>query len=113
MFGGSPSNRPSDETLQHLVLEEELEMQLALLKDHDASDVSLFPDEMKEKLPHLKEENGHREGIEFPKLDLKGPSPGQILAVEESILEENTLETAMFCLVMAAIILIPQFAANI
>jgi hypothetical protein len=110
MFGGSSNNKPTGESLENLVLEEELELQLALLKDHDATpDITLFPEGMNE-LPHLNDEPSHHEGIETPKLAIAGPSPLQILAIEESVLEENTLETAMFCLVMAAIILLPQFA---
>lgn len=92
--------QPSKETSNHLALEQELELQLALLKQHNTADTSLFPEPM-EALPHLKHNDTH--SSIFHK-----PTPVEILAIEESVFEENTLETVMFCLVMAALMVLPQ-----
>lgn len=94
-----------------MLLEEELDLQLSLLKRHDKVDVALFPDDPKEieALPHLKDAEMTESKSEEKKHSLfSKPKPDQILAIEESILEENTLETAMFCMVMAAFIFLPQ-----
>ena len=109
-MGGPTGVRNSKDGIEHLLLEEELELQLGLLKRHSETDVSLFPEEMAPSLPHLKDNvpdeshpEHHDELVHFHK-----PTPSEILAVEETLLEENTLETIMFCLVMAAFIFAPQ-----
>jgi hypothetical protein len=83
-------------------LEEELDLQLAMLKQKqsDQVDSSLFPNKM-EGLPHLKDNEAHSP-------ILVKPSADQILAIEQSFFEENTLETTLFCLIMAALMIMPQ-----
>jgi hypothetical protein len=106
MNGGSGMTKPSEDALQHLILEEELDLQLQMMKDH-TPDTSFFPEDSDEMaaLPHLKDPQPVKHHF--------GPSPVQILAIEESVLEENALETAMFCLVMTAFILMPQLLHNL
>lgn len=113
--GGSGMTQPKEDAMEHVLLEEELEVQLGLLKDH-TPDPSLFPDDKEELevLPHLKdsaadtkmkkkdEEHHEGEGM-FHK-----PTPSEILEFEETVLEENLVEPFLICLAIAAFALVPQ-----
>lgn len=91
--GGSGMTQPKEDALEHLMLEEELELQLGLLKEH-APDATLFPDDEAElkAMPHLKDDAAatqkehHDEGL-FHK-----PTPYEIYELEETVLEENLME---------------------
>jgi len=108
VFSNSLVDQPSGETLGHFLLEEELDLQLAMLKDHDNSEKSLFLVEMEamQETTAKKDEMGNISNV----LHLTAPTPTQILAIEESVMDENTLETAMICLVMAGIMVLPFIA---
>jgi hypothetical protein len=99
--------QPAEDGMEHLLLEEELDLQLSLLKEH-TPDVSLFPDDEEEikALPHLKDTvasaDKHAEGI-FHK-----PTPSEIIAFEGTVMEENVLEPLMICLVIVGLAVMPQ-----
>jgi hypothetical protein len=105
MFGGSAMTEPAEDGLEHRLLEEELELQLALLKEHTPN-ASLFPDDEEENkvLPHLKDTVAKQEDVGM----FHKPTPSEILAIEETVLEENILEPLMICLVIVGLGLVPQ-----
>jgi hypothetical protein len=99
MYGGSGGAKADDGSLEDLVLEEELDMQLKMLKQATPNP-SLFPeveDKMAE-LPHLKD-NTRSSAVEKV---LHGAEHD--LALAESVLEESTLETLAMCSVVMALI---------
>lgn len=105
---GEPSSetgRVLEESLEHRLLEEELDLQLAMLKDHEEMTFStLFPEveAPMEELPHLKDNTKYAHDKEaIHKAELA-------LALEETVLEESVLEAAALCAVVALMILVPQ-----
>jgi hypothetical protein len=81
--------------------EEELDLQLSLLKKHDSShDMNLFPEveDAMVELPHLKDGTLAQKGVEQEKL----------FFLEEAFLEENVVETIAFCTVLALLMLAPN-----
>lgn len=100
--------KPNEDGLEHLLLEEELELQLEMLKDQ-TPDTTLFPEDADEMaaLPHLKDKNPdieeHNEGF-FHK-----PTPSELLYLEEEVVEENLLEPVLMCMVIAGLMFLPQF----
>lgn len=109
MLGGSAMTEPAEDGLEHRLLEEELDLQLAILKEH-TPDASFFPnDEENKVLPHLKD---NAEKTKPPQEDDVGffhkPTPSELLAIEESVLEENVLEPLIICLVIVGLAFIPQ-----
>jgi hypothetical protein len=104
--GNSVIDKPLGGDLENLMLEEELEIQLELLKEHDRT--YIFPTTLDvTKFANTEE---HNSGDGTPKTLFTVPSPSEILAFEESIMDENTLETAMICMVMATVMLLPVLA---
>jgi hypothetical protein len=104
MFGGGNAAEawPAAEGLEHLVLEEELELQLALLKEKTPKP-ELFPEveEKMEELPHLKDNTQQSQLENFVHAaELE-------LAYEETVLGEPVLETLAICGVVAALALAP------
>jgi hypothetical protein len=105
--GGSAMTKPSEDGLEHILLEEELELQLEMLKDQ-TPDTTLFPEDSDEMaaLPHLKDKNSdieeHHEGF-FHK-----PTPSELLYLEEEVVEENLLEPVLMCMVIAGLMFLPQ-----
>lgn len=101
-------SEPAEDGMEHLLLEEELELQLSLLKEH-TPDVSLFPNDEEEikALPHLKDtvSDQHDEGL-FHK-----PTPAEIIEFEGTVMEESVLEPLLICLVIAGLAMIPQLMA--
>jgi len=111
--------QPKEDALEHVLLEEELELQLGLLKDQNSGSTDLFPDDEAElqALPHLKDPTSsssssdnkvaakqqHHEEGPFHK-----PTPSEILEFEETVLEENLLEPFLICMAIACIALVPQ-----
>lgn len=104
--GGTP--------VEDRLLEDELELQLQVLKEHQSTDVSLFPvDPVEdEALPHLHDTNdvgaesdsaNHEQGF------FHTPTPEEIFVLEETVLEENLLEPIAMCLVIVGLALLPQF----
>jgi hypothetical protein len=110
------------------VLEEELDLQLALLKEHNSiADVSLFPidtveDKILSRLHDARDLTNN--DIDDPNVGLESttsqsatheagffhqPTPVEIFAMEETILEKNLLEPIAICLVIAGLALVPQF----
>jgi hypothetical protein len=116
-MGGSGMTEPSEDALEHRMLEEELQLQLDLLKDH-TPDPSLFPDDKEEleALPHLKDQaHVHMkntgevvEDADDPIYHLTHPTPEEVLVLEETVLEESNLEPLMVCLAIGALMLLPQ-----
>lgn len=90
--------------LESRLLEGELELQIALLKEQNSiTDVLVIPtDEIEDEvLPNLhdtKTENMFHQ-----------PTPSEILVLEETILEENLLEPIAICCAIVALALLPQF----
>lgn len=108
MFGTAASETQAwEESLDHRLLEEELDLQLSMLKDHqDANkDSSLFPEveAPMEELPHLKDQ-----ALASKTEDLVHQAEAT-LAMEETVLEESTLEGTAICGLIALI----AFAPNI
>jgi hypothetical protein len=101
-------------SIEDRILEEELELQLQMLKDHQSADVSLFPvDPVEDQvLPHLHDTNdagaekdaaaSHEQGF------FHTPTPEEIFVLEETVLEENLLEPIAMCLVIVGLALLPQ-----
>ena len=102
--------QPKEDALEHVVLEEELELQLSLLKERNEVDTSLFPDDKAElqALPHLKDKTSKQEEQHHEKGILHKPTPSEILEFEETVLEENLLEPFLICLAIACFALMPQ-----
>lgn len=90
--------------LESRLLEGELDLQMALLKEQNSiTDVLVFPtDEIEDEvLPNL--HDTRTEGI------FHQPTPSEILVLEETILEENLLEPIAICCAIIALALLPQF----
>jgi len=101
--------KPKEDALEHLILEEELELQLSLLKEH-MPEAKLFPDDETElkAMPHLKDgmqaaKEEHKKQSRFHK-----PTPSEVLQFEETVLEENLLEPFFMCVAIAAFAMLPQ-----
>lgn len=117
---GSNDHSPTDDatattTLESRLLEEELDIQISLLKEQNSiTDVALFPMEaMKEAMvppmfntndDEISSTSDHKttEGI-FHK-----PTPSEVLAFEETVLEENLLEPIAICVAIIGLALVPQ-----
>ena len=99
-----------EDALEHLVLEEELELQLNLLKEHTPDD-SLFPDDetVIKAMPNLKVATPTNEQHEEQQGFFHKPMPSEILEFEETVLEENLLEPFLICVAIAAFAVVPQF----
>ena len=109
MFGGSGMTAPSEDALEHLVLEEELDIQLALLKEA-TPDPSLFPDDAIHDLPHLKDtmpESGRLSQIN----NLVHNAEVE-MAREEAMLGESALETLAMCAAVTILCVAPQMLLN-
>jgi hypothetical protein len=106
MFGEpAPNTKVWDDSLEHRLLEEELDLQLSLLKDEEEMHkASLFPEveDQMEELPHLKDGtlSAHDQEI-IHKAQLE-------LALEESVMEESVLEAAVICGMIALLFVVPQ-----
>ena len=119
--GGSAMTQPKEDALEHVLLEEELELQLGLLKDQNSASTDLFPDDEAElqALPHLKDPTASSSTSD-DKVDAKQqqqqheegpfhkPTPSEILEFEETVLEENLLEPFLICMAIACIAFVPQ-----
>jgi len=99
--------RAWEESLESQLLEEELDLQLGLLKKHESStqhDENLFPEveAPMAELPHLKDdtEEAHVKDV-VHKAELA-------LALEETVLEETNMEAAVLCGVIALLLILPQ-----
>lgn len=117
--GGFTMRKPSEDTLEHLLLEEELDLQLALLK-RETPESTLFPHvgESMDSLPHLKEGNEHLKSAAVPEKKGSASLENAIykaevdLAIEETILghrTESVAEAVMMCSAVLAFIMLPQF----
>jgi hypothetical protein len=105
MFGGE-GNMPKPQALEHRMLEEDLDLQLHLLKeqDHSMHNPKLFPDvepDMKE-LPHLKDHNLKKDTEQL----LHKVEHDMVLA--DPVMEESNLEGIALCVTLAAIWYLPQ-----
>lgn len=102
--GISPTSSVVD-IASHRVLEEELDLQLSLLKEH-TPDLFLFPDEKEEimkVLPNLhSDKQKDNEGV------FHAPTPAEVIAFETTVLEENVLEPFLMCMVIVALAALPQ-----
>jgi hypothetical protein len=105
MFGGE-GNMPKPQALEHRMLEEDLDLQLHLLKeqDHSYHNPKLFPDvepDMQE-LPHLKDHT--------PKKDTEQlvHTMEHNMAMAETVMEESNLEALAVCMTLAVIWYLPQ-----
>jgi hypothetical protein len=99
--------RELEESLEHRLLEEELDLQLSMLRDENdflkSGNPNLFPEveEPMEELPHLKDHThtgDEKKAIETAEL---------ALALEETVLEESNLEAIALCACIAAVLLFP------
>jgi hypothetical protein len=116
--GGTAMTSPAEDALQHLIVEEELDLQLSLLKDH-IPDSTLFPDDEDEisSLPHLKDvdevPSHQKEEMKVGgMLGLHKPTATEILAFEETVLEENLVEPIAICAALFALMMMPQLLQN-
>jgi hypothetical protein len=94
-------NAPED-GLDHAVVEEELNLQLDLLNEQlkNENDGYLFPVEDMVELPHLKTTKSHQSSSISESTALSG------------LLEEGTLESLAFCLLIGAVLAAPQLILN-
>jgi hypothetical protein len=122
--GNSVLIKPLGGDFENLILEEEIDLQLELLKAHDShysSKTKLFPkdaeiiDVTKQMLVDEMITTTTGSGTTHDSTSkplFSPPLPSEILAFEESVMDENTLETALICMVMAAVIFLPTFGSN-
>ena len=113
LFGAVDLVHETSEEIEHRIIEEELEVQLNLLeKEHElaSQETKLFPKEMDEKLPHL-HEHADSEHVE-PMVARLLHKAEAVLAEEETLLGEDTLETIAMCAVVMGLVLLPQFLNN-
>lgn len=90
-----------DESLDHLVIEEELNLQLDLLNEqivNEKNEASLFPVEEMVELPHLKD----------TKTSEAVHKAQQNTALNGGLLEEANLESLAFCLLIGVALVAPQ-----
>ena len=99
--------RELEESLEHRLLEEELDLQLSMLRDQNdllqSGNPNLFPEveEPMEELPHLKDRTHYDE-------EKKALEKAELaLALEETVLEESNLEAIALCACIAAVLLFP------
>ena len=119
IFEGPESARHSENRW----IEEELELQIGLLKEkHDQQEEPLFlPDE---EIFIYKEESLDIMALATdPPLDLNHPEPShkhtglhvpnavEMHQIEETVLEENIMETVAMCLAVAGMMMLPQLLA--
>lgn len=99
--------RELEESLEHRLLEEELDLQLSMLRDQNdfvlSGNPNLFPEveEPMQELPHLKDHthsDDEKKAVEKAEL---------ALALEETVLEESNLEAIALCACIAAVLLFP------
>jgi hypothetical protein len=105
MFGGE-GNMPKPQALEHRMLEEDLDLQLHLLKeqDHTMHNPKLFPDvepDMQE-LPHLKDHNPTSDTEQL----VHTVEHDMVLA--DPVMEESNLEAIALCMTLATIWYLPQ-----
>ena len=104
-----PSTPPSAGMLDHQIIEPELDLQLNLLQA-ETPDASLFPEDEDEMaaLPHLKDQPKHEHNSVAKKAEDLVHS-AEVAAMEtETVVDEETMETAMICLAIAALVFLPQ-----
>lgn len=115
MFG-SDNIVASDEALNELVIEEELDMQLHLLKQNTPAP-TLFPDfeEDMPELPKLKNQwSSEEKEIDDEKDNFFHKAESMIKSAEvravrqEAAFDEESLEAAAICLAIAGLIFTPQ-----
>lgn len=94
---------PDEDALEHLVLEEELDLQLMLLKDHTPPPTMFSESAPMEELPHL------QDTWETSKLEAAVHNAEVELALEETVLGEAAMEMMAMCAVVALLALAPQF----
>ena len=101
--------------LESRLLEGELDLQMALLKEQNAiTDVLVFPvDEIEDAvLPHLHDtdtKGSDDHSIQNHRSDIfHQPTPTDIFVFEETIMEENLLEPIAICCAIIGLALLPQ-----
>lgn len=101
--------------LESRLLEGELDLQMALLKEQNSiTDVLVFPvDEIEDAvLPHLYDfdtESSDDDSIENHRSNIfHQPTPSDIFVFEETIMEENLLEPIAICCAIIGLALLPQ-----
>ena len=101
-FVENPSGPPSDDMLANRIIEEELELQLGLLKS-ETPDSTLFPDDEMLALPNLKGEKKRGNPVE----DVVHGAEAMAVSTE-SIMDEETMETVVICAAIAGLVFLPQ-----
>jgi len=88
--------QPKEDALEHLMLEEELDLQVSLLKEH-TPDSTLFPDDEAElkAMPHLKDDASSKQHEKEHEGLFHKPTPYEIYELEETVLEENLMEPVL------------------
>jgi hypothetical protein len=98
-------SKTSPETMEHLIWEQELDLQLSLLKNKQEEPISsLFPEIESEiqELPHVKKLSVAEETERLVH------SAERLAFQQETVLSEDTLETAVICAAIAGMVLLPQ-----
>lgn len=94
------------QALEHRMLEEDLDLQLHLLKEQDSMhNPKLFPDvetEDMQELPHLKDHNPKKDAEQL----VHKVEHDMVLA--DPVMEESNLEAIALCVTLAAIWYLPQ-----
>jgi hypothetical protein len=100
--------RELEDSLEHRLLEEELDLQLSMLRDanevHLENGPNLFPEveEPMAELPHLKDHTSFQHDKEVVE------AAEVIEALEETVLEESNLEAIVVCACIGALLLFPH-----
>ena len=115
LFGGVDLQHDSVDDIEHKIIEEELELQLSLLQNKERrlaeEELEIFPEEMTANLPHLHEhaDSQHKKEPIASRILHKAEHE---LAVQETAMGEETLETIAMCAAVMGLVLLPQFFGN-
>ena len=99
-----------EQAAEQRLMEQELDLQLNLLKKKTKSDSKLFPDEMVTDLPHLKDGSSSSSSTAAAAaVQQESPSakPDDFY-MKELFMEENVLETIAFCSILFILMMAPN-----
>lgn len=93
-----------EQATEQRLMEQELDLQLNLLKRETKSTSQLFPDEMVTDLPHLK---GGSAAV-VPQQETNPSAKPDDFYMKELFMEENVIETIAFCSFLALLMVAPN-----
>lgn len=103
---------PKPQALEHRMLEEDLDLQLHLLKEqeHAVHNPNLFPDvePAMQELPHLKNHNVKKDHNVMKDTEQLVHKLEHDMVLADPVMEESNLEAIALCVTLAAIWYLPQ-----